>query len=352
MPDDGMLEDFLHVAGLLQGCAGNGTVRPFLVVGIEKTQRRRDLTGSTEIAKDRTIAPAAGGSQAYRNFIRTGLMPEVEKRYRVTQERAIVGESLAGLFVVETLALAPDLFNTYIAIDPSLWWNVGQLAKRLIVQPPKAAGRKALHIAASADGLPDVGATLKASLGKAPGLEFSYEAWPGKTHATVYHPAALKVFRALLKPRARYWPIATSRARRPMKKPLKTPNRAQTLAANSRSWRACGTTASSTDAAYLVKNTAIIIASGTQLPRTITLPAVVPGAVRLRLNFQTSSAVLIATPAQIASGIAFEPNFMSTSCSDSASMTKGTMNRLRTVISRSRRAAMPRQTRMARMAQT
>lgn len=201
MPDGGMLEDFLHVAGLLQVGAGNGTVRPHLLVGIENTQRRRDLTGPTEVAKDRSIAPKVGGSQAYRTFIRTELMPEIEKRYRVTRERGIVGESLAGLFVVETLALEPDLFDTYIAIDPSLWWNDRQLAKRLIAQPPSGAAKKTLYIAASADALPDMDAALTAGLGKAPGLDFRYEAWPGETHATIYHPAALKAFRTVLKPR-------------------------------------------------------------------------------------------------------------------------------------------------------
>jgi predicted alpha/beta superfamily hydrolase len=201
MPDGGMLEDFLHVAGLLQVGAGNGTVRPFLLVGIENTQRRRDLTGPTEVAKDRSIAPKVGGSQAYRDFIRAELMPEVEKRYRVTREKAIVGESLAGLFVVETLALEPDLFDTYIAIDPSLWWNKRQLAQRLAAQPPAGAAKKTLYIAASADALPDIEAALKASLSKASGLEFTYEAWPGENHATVYHPAALKAFRAVFKPR-------------------------------------------------------------------------------------------------------------------------------------------------------
>jgi predicted alpha/beta superfamily hydrolase len=202
MPDGGMLEDFLHVAGLLQVGAGNGTVRPFLLVGIENTQRRRDLTGPTEFTRDRSIAPIVGGSQAYRNFIRTELMPEVEKRYRVTRERAIVGESLAGLFVVETLALEPDLFDTYVAIDPSLWWNGGQLAKRLLAQPPVVKGGKTLYLAASADGLPDIDAgAFAASFAKAPGLGFSYEAWPGETHATIYHPAALKAFRAVFKPR-------------------------------------------------------------------------------------------------------------------------------------------------------
>jgi hypothetical protein len=41
MPDGGMAEDFLHVAGLVQVSVGNGTMRPFILVGIENTQRRR-----------------------------------------------------------------------------------------------------------------------------------------------------------------------------------------------------------------------------------------------------------------------------------------------------------------------
>jgi predicted alpha/beta superfamily hydrolase len=200
MPDGGLQEDFLHVAGLLQVGAGNMTTRPFLLVGIENTERRRDLTGPTENPKDRSIAPRVGGSQAFRNFIRHELMPEVAKRYRITSERAIVGESLAGLFVVETLMLEPDLFDTYIAIDPSLWWNNGQLLKRGAALPPVLGGGKKLHIAVSADGQPSDRTVLASVFGSVAGLGFHYEAWPGETHATIYHPAALKAFRLLLKP--------------------------------------------------------------------------------------------------------------------------------------------------------
>src|SRR5689334_406873 len=91
MPDGGMAEDFLHVAGLVQVSVGNGTMRPFILVGIENTERRRDLTGPTRIADDRKIAPRVGGSAEFRKFIRTELMPEVERRYRTTPERAIIG---------------------------------------------------------------------------------------------------------------------------------------------------------------------------------------------------------------------------------------------------------------------
>src|SRR5262245_29516645 len=42
MPDGGLAEDFLHVAGLVQVSVASGTMRPFLLVGIENTERRRD----------------------------------------------------------------------------------------------------------------------------------------------------------------------------------------------------------------------------------------------------------------------------------------------------------------------
>ncbi|HVR95887.1 MAG TPA: alpha/beta hydrolase-fold protein, partial [Thermoanaerobaculia bacterium] len=96
MPDGGMAEDFLHIAGLVQISVTNGTMRPFLLVGIENTQRRRDMTGPTENEEDKKIAPRVGGSEAFRRFLREELMPQVKARYRTTQETAIVGESLAG----------------------------------------------------------------------------------------------------------------------------------------------------------------------------------------------------------------------------------------------------------------
>ncbi len=129
MPDGGVAEDFLHVAGLVQVGVGNGTMRPFILVGIENTERRRDLTGPTENAEDKKIAPRVGGSEAFRKFVREELMPEVKTRYRTTDEAAVIGESLAGCWVVETFLLEPDLFDTYIAFDPSFWWITSDCSK-------------------------------------------------------------------------------------------------------------------------------------------------------------------------------------------------------------------------------
>lgn len=206
MPDGGMHEDFLHVAGLVQVSVGNGTMRPFLLVGIENTERRRDMTGPTEVAEDRKIAPRVGGSAAFRRFIRSELMPEVQRRYRTTDETAVVGESLAGFFAVETFFLEPDLFDHYIAIDPSLWWNartlVGGARDRLRALPPAA---RSLYLASGAE--PEIArdtkqlATVLAQAAPA-GLTWHHEELPGEAHATIYHPAALRAFRALLAPPA------------------------------------------------------------------------------------------------------------------------------------------------------
>jgi len=204
MPDGGTAEDFIHIAGLVQVSVGNGTMRPFLLVGIENTQRRRDMTGPTDVAEDKKIAPLVGGSNRFRAFIREELMPAIKARYRTTAETAIVGESLAGLFVVETFLLEPELFDTYIAFDPSLWWNDARLVKeaggRLRRNNPRAA---TIYIATSDE--PEMSRlalqfadAFKQVDGK--GYTLHYQPMPNEKHSTIYHPAALLAFRTLFAP--------------------------------------------------------------------------------------------------------------------------------------------------------
>jgi predicted alpha/beta superfamily hydrolase len=198
MPDGGLDEDFPHVARTVDSLIARGAIRPVLVVGVPNTQRRRDLTGPTRIASDSAIAPRVGGSAAFRQFLRAELIPEIDRRYRTTPERAIIGESLAGLFVVETFLEEPDLFGHYIALDPSVWWNAGSLvdsaASRL------AAFRTAprtLYLATSVEPSTAVGTGRIVELLRAvppKGLRWTYAPRPDLTHANIFlavKPAAL-----------------------------------------------------------------------------------------------------------------------------------------------------------------
>lgn len=206
MPDGGLAEDFLHIAGLVQISVTNATMRPFLLVGIENTQRRRDLTGPTEVESDKKIAPVVGKSADFRRFIREELMPQVRERYRTTDETAIVGESAAGLFAVESFLLEPDLFDTCIAIDPSLWWNAESLNKTAAQHLNKGAEHtRTLYLATSDE--PGILAATQHFVevlrqNAPPSLTWHYQDMPEEHHGTIYHPAAIEAFRSVFAPPA------------------------------------------------------------------------------------------------------------------------------------------------------
>jgi len=203
MPDGGLDEDFPHVVNTVDSLIALGVIRPVIVVGIPNTERRRDLTGPTRVHSDSAIAPRVGGSDAFRRFIRDELMPVVQQRYRTTGERAIVGESLAGLFIVETFFLAPEMFDTYIALDPSLWWNRQALVNSAPELLKERNGQSTLFLATSDEKgiVKPTEQLVEALKANAPaGVHWSYEPMPAEGHGTIYHPAALKAFRALFKP--------------------------------------------------------------------------------------------------------------------------------------------------------
>jgi predicted alpha/beta superfamily hydrolase len=122
----------------------------------------------------------------------------VRTRYRTTDERSIVGESLAGLFIVETFLLEPTMFTHSVALDPSLWWNGGALvdsaAARLKSGTP---AHRTLHLSSS--NVADIAtptARLASLLHAVPArrLTWAYTPRPDLTHATIFRgvgPAAL-----------------------------------------------------------------------------------------------------------------------------------------------------------------
>lgn len=196
MPDGGILEDFPHVANTFAELIKNKKIPPVILVGIENTQRRRDLTGPTAIESDKQIAPVVGGSEKFRDFISKELIPEITARYRVTNESGIIGESLAGLFIVETLLLKPDLFDLYIALDPSLWWNDHYLVRNAKTQLSKfTTAQKRLWFASSktkniATYTKELAAILTSE--NLPNLKWTYAHEPKEKHHTIYRATKAK----------------------------------------------------------------------------------------------------------------------------------------------------------------
>jgi predicted alpha/beta superfamily hydrolase len=201
MPDGGMGEDFPHVVGSVDVSIKNAVIRPVIVVGVENTERRRDLPGPTVVPDEQKAAPHAGGNDKFRAFLRDELRPFITARYRTTAESAIIGESLAGLFVVETLLVEPALFDGYIAADPSLWWNQQTLVKSADARLASySAGAKKAYVAtADAPEMAEGVAILKAALAAHPNatIDLTYEPMPHEHHNTIFPTAALHGIRLL-----------------------------------------------------------------------------------------------------------------------------------------------------------
>ncbi len=198
--DGGMDEDFPHILGSLDVSSKNRLIRPVILVGIANTERRRDLVGPTTVAQEQKAAPHAGGAQRFRRFLREELRPAIAARYRVSSDSAIIGESLAGLFVLETLLFEPDLFDHYIAVDPSGWWNQQAVVRSAPARfAAWSASPKTLYLAVAEENATYDGADvlLEALRTARPsGLTWRYNALP-EHHDTIFAVAALQALRTV-----------------------------------------------------------------------------------------------------------------------------------------------------------
>ncbi len=191
MPDGGLKEDFPHIANTLAELVAANKIPPVILVGIENTERRRDLSGPTEVKEDKEIAPVVGGSANFRAFITNELFAEINKRYRNTPEKGIIGESLAGLFVVETFLLHPETFDFYIAFDPSLWWNNQALLKNskdLLAEFPQDQEKKIWFAGSKAGDIyqatQDLAETLRSQ--NLSNIKWQYSPEPKEEHHTIF----------------------------------------------------------------------------------------------------------------------------------------------------------------------
>jgi predicted alpha/beta superfamily hydrolase len=193
--DGGLDQDFLHISGTVHLGALWARSRSVIVVGIETKDRRRELVGPTRSAELLTKYPTAGSSARFRDYIRDEVVPAISARYRTSGESGVIGESLAGLFIVETYLREPSLFTHYAAISPSLWWDDNRLANEAaaLLALQKKGGRLYLTMA-------DEGPETEAGMATLIKALQSRKGWcstpkPGLTHATIYHtvsPEALQ----------------------------------------------------------------------------------------------------------------------------------------------------------------
>lgn len=209
--DGGADEDFIHIVGLVQfnNFSWINRVPKSIVVGIANTDRKRDFTYPTTVEADKRRYPTTGGSSKFIAFLEKELQPYISKQYHTNNNRTIIGQSLGGLLATEILFKKPQLFNQYIIVSPSLWWDNGSLLK----QNPSILSADyeqptAIYIGVGKEGLAptaephvmEVDANLLAEKikgTKSKNLTVHFDYLPQENHATVTHQAVFNAFRVL-----------------------------------------------------------------------------------------------------------------------------------------------------------
>lgn len=141
----------------------------------------------------------SGGGPAFRAFLEEELVPFVDRTYRTTDERVLVGHSYGGLFGAWSALTAPALFDHHLLVSPSLWYDDG-----IVFEVEEAFARSGespsgtLYLAVGAregDARLDMVGDLRA-LGRRlerrghPDLALRVEVLDGETHDSVF-PRAL-----------------------------------------------------------------------------------------------------------------------------------------------------------------
>jgi len=123
--------NYYFTAGIARLLAGYSLAPALIVVGIISADRNRDFVPTEPIGP--VPFATSPGADHFLKYIEHDVQPLVERTYRTEPYRILVGHSLGGLFAVHALVARPALFNAYVSISPSLWWN-GWEYRRLIRQ--------------------------------------------------------------------------------------------------------------------------------------------------------------------------------------------------------------------------
>lgn len=156
-----------------------------IVVSILGIDRNKDLS-PTHIANWKT----SGGADKFLSFIKDELIPYINKKYPSNGDNTLWGHSLGGLFVVNTLLNEPKTFKSYIAVDPSLWWDNCYIPR---IAPARLAALAGLNITLFMSGregkdgqsmkIDTMDMVLKKAAPK--GLIWKTNIYPDETHSSV-----------------------------------------------------------------------------------------------------------------------------------------------------------------------
>jgi uncharacterized protein len=197
-------EDLLHVIGLVQFYTMTQQMPECIVVGISNVDRKRDFTYPTQIEQDKIDFPTTGGSAAFISFLEDELKPWVDSTLNSNGKSMLIGQSLGGLLATEVFLNHSALFNQYLIVSPSLWWDDESLLENAL-EKVKQMNQDSMQvfIAVGSEGptmendARDLNAVIE--LSNNPKIQHHFLFLEDEDHATILHEAIYRGFRAFFK---------------------------------------------------------------------------------------------------------------------------------------------------------
>ena len=112
---------------------GNTVMPEAIVVGVMNNSRDRDFTpypSSYWVYKTPSPLENTGGGEQFVKYLQQELIPHIDSIYPTEPYKVLVGHSLGGLAATNIFVNHTKLFNAYILIDPSMWYDHQGFLKR------------------------------------------------------------------------------------------------------------------------------------------------------------------------------------------------------------------------------
>lgn len=200
---------FLLARNISQHLADRDHLDRLLLVGIAyrgpdhayRLNRTRDYTPTRSLAGGYgpMVQRHSGGGPDFARFLERELIPFVERSYPASSRRTLVGHSYGGLFASWMLITRPGLFQRFIIVSPSLWYDgemIFDLEAKLAQQPARLGASVYFGVGAREVGSErDMPALMRRFVRRLeargdPSLRLASRVWEDETHNSIF-PLAL-----------------------------------------------------------------------------------------------------------------------------------------------------------------
>jgi len=178
---------FHHASGIAQFLSAQGLMPQTIVVAVVNTDRNKDFT-PTKLSQQ----PQSGGAEKFAAFFTQELFPFVERNYRSSSYKILMGHSLGGTFATFVLLNHPEMFNAFISVSPFLMYDNNLMVRETEKKLKKKYNNVKFFMTLGNEppyfeALDYFAKTIETRSPK--GFEFEYSKYLDDNHGSVPHPS-------------------------------------------------------------------------------------------------------------------------------------------------------------------